>query len=648
MLEIAYIIFAVVAVLFGTCLTIFIKSYRSYQDEDADIPEDKTDKPRKRIKPETEAPSVPEDKTDKPRKRIRPETEAPAPVTSSPSEPKPEIKPEKPEEPEDKPEEIDISATRVSTADEMAKLRAAAPKPAEKAPEPPKPEKQPVPAAPVDEDDDGKQKLLPVILIAIAIIALVAVIAVIFTFNSTPKETAEEPPETITATVQDIQLQQTFNGRITSPDILTSMFAATGEITDLSVKEGDFVTSGTVIYTIDSSNIQARIDLLNERLASLADSRTASGRTTVASPVSGTVTAVRAADGEKVSAKDVIAEITIPADHRVSVALTTHVSIGDKVSVSTNGTTVQGTVTAVNRVNNAPDDDEDEDDDEEKDTPTYNATVTFTTSAAVGSTATVTVSGEKFTGSVTKGRISTVSVTAGVSGTLTSIRIDEGDSISEGDTIATVEVQRQTSAGESFDERELRLEIEQLNSQLENYTVKASADGYVQKLYLKKGDNAAVGMSAVAIVPSTGLVLAIEMNAEIAEALVVPRQALFRIRRAGNFPSEVWSSIDTDADYTSVLDTLTPNDDGSKYVGYVTLEDPTLFRDGMTAQVTINTYAAYNAVTVPKELVKDGKVNILTDSGQIVAVPVETGITTEDGYTEITGGLTISDRIVAE
>ncbi len=826
MLEIASVVLAVVAVLFGVCLTIFIKSYQKYTNDDDDYePEERPEKRRKKQGEGTDRAANPDrpkktgvtERSEQPERREKPaerpkaanleksekavkvekvekaaeatasektgkidlaklrekpskpagnneaaaaNTGQPKPVmkeTAPAKQPEPTVRDtgsaEQPRPAQESARQKDISDTRISSPDEIRKLRDAAQDPAPKntsrfrlrTPEEPVPVND---APEEDQDEDsGIIKFRPAIIgaSALAAVLIVAVLVVVFVRG---RDRKAEPrlPETVAVTVQDIQLQETLNGKVTSPDVITTMFAATGKVTGLKVKEGDYVSKGNTIYTVDSSNLQARIDLLEERIASLSSSsststRTETTRANITASAGGTVTALRVDSGDTVSTGDIVAEITVPATNQVTVVLKNRISVGQSVSVYSNGATTQGTVRSVSQISAAPADPENGENDEDSDTesvsgsdtgtssessgsgsssantgsddkdtdadtqsgtqsetqtgaqsgsqsenqsntqtgtqsgnqsetqpnnqtggsgqddsktpqPMWSAVISFSSTTAAGSTATVAVNGERVSGNVTKGRTSIVSLSA-TSGGKISFRVGEGDRVNSGSIIATVENQRQvagTSSGgssNSYEAREARLELEQLETELENYTVKATVDGYVQKLFLKEGDTAAVGMNAVVVIPATSLMLAVEMDASLAAGLEVPLAVTYKMIRSSNFDSSVWEELNTTTNQIASIENLVPSESNpDKYIGYITLEDPSLYRDGMMADVNIVSYYAPHAVTVPQELVKDGKVSILREGGQVTEVPVRTGAVTKDGYIEILDGLSSGDRVV--
>lgn len=632
----AIVIFVVIAVLFVICLAIFIKSYLGYREENMEIEEEEYASRKKRVK------------------------EPPAPVLSKPEPPAEPVKtePVKPEEealPEPEAEDkSDGFETRVSTPEEMALIREAG-KAISQQPirRPPVPE--PVTRVHAPEPEPKKSKLIPIVTATAAVIAVVCVAVLIFVIINANRPVEDEDRKTNVATVavttEYIQLHETVTGKITSPDTITSNFAVNGRIEVVNVSEGDTVSQGDVIYVIDSSNLQARIDLLSDKLASVTEKITPQ-TVSVTATSSGTVSKMAVSKGDNVNAGDVIAEIYNSADHTVTVTLTNRVSVGDRVTVSSGGSSVQGTVTSVKEISTASenDDDEDSDDEEEPDTA-WSATVTFSTTYEVGSNATVTVNGEKASGSVNKGRSSTVSVTAGTKGKISELKIKTGDSVSGGDVLAVIEEPLPANAAEfSFEARELQIEIDQLTTELDNYTIKAQTDGYIQKLYHKKGENAVLNMSAVTIIPKDGLSLAIELDAEVKENMTLPAAVSFKMQRSSDFPADVWNKLDTNRTFHATIDnnSLSLSESGDKYVGYVALEDQSLFRIGMTAKVSVTTYYADNAIVIPKELVKNGKVKILNSSGKVETVDVETGVLTSDGGIEIKSGLSKTDRIVTE
>ena len=673
-INVAVTVFAVIAVLFIICLAVFIKSYLGYRNDDNDYIEEEAP-PRKKVKSkETAAASTPEPtKTGVKTTAATPKTEVeaePKPVAEPPkkevkAEPKPAAKPPKNEvktQPAPAAEkqvknDLDSFATRVSTKEEMALIREAERTSAASAP---KPTPTPVPDSTQNRDDDEPRssKLIPIVTITAAVIAVLCIGALVYTLVDF-RRPAQEGDSIVTAavTTEDIILQETITGKISSPENITSIFAATGSIDDVLVSEGDFVSKGDAIYVIDSSNLQARIDLLNERLDSI-NAQTKPETVSVTSSGTGVISRMTVSVGEEVEIGDTIAEINIAAEHSVTVTLNNHISTGDRVTVNLGSSSVQGSVASVrelhvNSSGNAENDDDDEDRDDEDDkddeVSTWTAVISFTTTAEVGSTVTVTANGERASGSVTKGRSSTATITAKANGKISELRLRTGSSVSTGDVIAVIEKPVSAStASSSFDARELQLEIEQLSSELENYTLRASTDGYIEKLFLKKGENAVLNMSAVTLAPVDNLSLEIELSASVAENMTLPAAVSYKMQRNNDYSAEVWDKLDPNRIFHATIDSLTPSSGGDKYVGYIVLDDQSLFRSGMTAKVTVTTYSSYNAVVVPKDIVTDGKVKVLNASGEVEEVEVETGAETTNGKIEIKSGLSRADKIIIE
>ncbi|MGN1097498.1 MAG: biotin/lipoyl-binding protein, partial [Clostridia bacterium] len=302
MLTIAFIILAVLALLFGTCIFVFIRNNRDDGDENLYEENRKrktVTKPAEEIRPEqkpieepaAEVKAVPKAETAQQTRRIElPEEESAAP----------------PAEAED---------TRVATDAELLSMQAAAAETAAKKAAEPEKETE-------IEDEGRKINLVPIIAVSAALLLVLCIAAFAMVRHEANKHIAGNvtPPETITATVSNIRQQAKFNGTIEceSPEI--SIFAAGGRIEDVKVKEGDLVSKGDVIYVLDSSNLEERIDLLNQKMKTLTvtEEKTVEDNKYITAYSDGTITKIYASAGDRVTEKTPVAEVTGTADYKVT------------------------------------------------------------------------------------------------------------------------------------------------------------------------------------------------------------------------------------------------------------------------------------------------------------------------------------------
>lgn len=723
MLPVVIAIFFVIAVLFGVCLFVFVRSYKSYSSEDDelydDIPEEKPRGKRpaseasEKVKakgtgPETKskagAKSAPKTgAAPEPKTGAKPATKAeakPVPKAETKPEPKAETKPDSNGFSKPAGDELGGFDTRVATKDEMRMLRSAAAEksaagdsaghtaaadsgaktsvPAAKTASAPAKITAAGPSAETtakktDGAGEKNSKLVPIVTAVAASVAIICIAALAFVLISsrTPSDDeGDDRPETIALSYEDVEDVREDEYKITSPATLTAVFAADSKITDVKVEEGDFVKKGDAIYELDGTSCQEMIDLLEERLESI-DLSGAAKNVNVSAGASGVVTDVRVSVGSTVTSGMVIAEITGSARHSLSVTVGSPLSVGDDISVTSGGVTAHGTVTTVRPVSPAPSDEEDgdggEDGDEtgdggesgddgdggeDEEETAWAAVISFSSAGNVGATGTVTVDGKSYTGQVTRGRGSVSNVTATASGTVADLDIRPGDTVDAGDTVAEIETPASAQyADNEFEAKETQIQLDEYRQKLENYTVKAVADGYVQELFHKKGETVARDMKAVTIVPQDSLALEVKLDAETAENMTLPAPVSFKVKKTSDFPEDVWENLSPDDKFNYTIDSLAPADDDSGvYVGYVALtdDDQSLFRSGMTVDASVVVYYRYNALVIPENLVKKGKVKVMDENGEIKEVAVETGVRNKTGGIEIRDGIERTYRLVTD
>ncbi len=694
MLEIAFIILAALIVLFGLCAFAAVRS--GYEDDDTGEPEEAgeetqdedeasenaarearvEERRRKREKRRAEkaaaqkaeaeriaaekAASAAEafEKASEPRSELQSEPQS-EPQGGPRNEPQgdvgatrrielPKDMAEEPE-PKDTPACDDLDKTRKVTKEELKQLRAAAAVDSAEAPEEPAvgSDYDGVRDGEDDDDDEGGINPVPFIIggaVALAVLGGVAFGLVrgdIFKKN----DGLVHEPKTVTATVSNIVQESEFMGTIKSetPDVRS--FAAAGKVKSVNAAEGDHVQKGQTLYVLDSSAIEERISLLRQRLNNAKTTRetTVEDETSVKAGSSGAVTVLNFDEGDSVSSGDVIAQIANVSDYRVTLDFdaedTGTVNNGDAADVSIGGDVVSGTVTNVKLV-----------DEEEDEVPLYRLTISFRGGEA-GAQAGATVNGAKSLGtaSVAAGNRTSSTVRATATGRISDLRVEEGGSVSEGDVVAVITTSRSVTETDTdeLQAKDLNLQIEQLESELANYTLKADTGGYLQKLYLKAGDNAAVNMQAAVIIPDGSLYLDVALDEKDSD-LTVPAVARFTLLKTAEsgVPDEAWQNVDLFAERSGIMDSVAPSaEEPDSFSGHIDIDDQTGLVEGMNAKVSVVTYSAYDALLLPKELVKDGRVTVWR-AQKAEEVPVKTGITTDDGYVEIVGGITAVDKVV--
>ncbi|MCH5187421.1 MAG: biotin/lipoyl-binding protein [Oscillospiraceae bacterium] len=680
MLEIAVLVLVVLLVLFGICAFLTIRSLRDEDDYD-DEPEafesdeDTPEKPKRAKKPKKE-PEIAAEKAPEEPVKVNADPKA---KTEKKPESKPESKPEKVEAklkspmpvnetpagdsgetrrivlPSEKPAAVkddDKFRTRVVTKEEMAQIKAAATeaeapavKNAVKLKDEPLTVTDNIEA---DEDDIGFNPV-PFVIVGVVLLLVLAAVAFLMVrssmVNSHDNGIVNEP-KTITATVSNIIQETDFAGSIECdfPDV--RYFAAGGKVKSVNVAEGDHVQRGQVLYTIDSSSLEERIELLNQRLenATVTEEKTVEDNVEIRATAAGTIGSLNVSEGSSVREGDTIASMSSVSDYRVTLDFdaeqTGKIVSGDTAKVKFAGETIDGTVTAVRET-------------EDDDTSIYTVTISFRPSTAAMGRAGAEINGISGTGNgdVVSGSKVTTVIRASHSGTVSDIRVKNGDNVREGAVIAVLSTTGTVteSRTDELAAQDIKLQIEQLENELQNYTVKAEVSGYVQHLYLKEGDNTAVNMQAAIVIPDGSLYLKVAVDEENAD-MTVPATARFKLVKTNDasVPDEAWKKVSTSTEYTGIMDAVSPDpDNAKKYSGHIILDEQVNLRAGMIAAVSVVTYSKYDALLVPAKLIHDGKVSVWR-ANRIEEVPVVTGITTDDGFVEIISGINGVDKIVVD
>lgn len=498
------------------------------------------------------------------------------------------------------------------------------------------------------EEKEGGVNLVPIVAVCAAVLVLLAAAAFVLIRNDAKRHEAENvsQPETMTALVENIRQETELNGEFKCENPSVRYFTASGKVTGLNVKEGDRVKKGQTIYELDSSSIKERMDILEERLknATVTEEKEVEKSESLKAASAGTVR-IRVAVGDEVDSGETVAVISGLSDCRVSLEFEGEeeglISDGDAASVSSGGKTYEGKVSSVseNKIENG----------DGGVLIIYKAEVSFSGGSS-GESASVSVNGLKANGSVKASGGDETSVKAQVSGKITAVSVRDGAQVDEGDAIATVAYTEKVSETKTdeLEAKDIKIQLEQLETELKNYTVTADADGYVKKLYVKKDENAAINSQAVVIIPDNSFCLTFSIDREHAENMTVPTAVSYSIVKSSDadIPASAWEKVDTDKKYSCVLEDIEPDEENEdSYICRVVPEDQSGLYDGMKAEVKVVTYSAYDALLVPEKYVKDGKVSVWRGS-KAEEVKVETGIITDDGYVEITKGLNSMDKII--
>ena len=267
----------------------------------------------------------------------------------------------------------------------------------------------------------GGRKKFWLIGIALLLVLTIASALLLNPFANTVKSSVTVVNEVRSGTAQlgTITENYTSGGTIAAAEAQTVTLAGNITLTSWAVSEGDYVEAGTLLATADKNSALTAIsdvnDLLEKLDAAIEESRSETGATSVTAPAAGRVMQVYAQSGDAVT--DVMYEYGALALLSLDGLLAADIesdtlTLGDKVTVTLpDGTALEGTVASRSE-----------------------STVTVTvsdTEATLGDTVTVSDSDGAALGTAEL-RINSELCVVGYEGTISSVGISEGKTVSAG------------------------------------------------------------------------------------------------------------------------------------------------------------------------------------------------------------------------
>lgn len=431
-------------------------------------------------------------------------------------------------------------------------------------------------------------------------------------------------------------------GTVTYADNYTIVPTVSGTVTECTFQEGDSVTAGQTLYTIDSDAledqiVQAQLSV-DSAQASLSQAQAACADLTVVSHASGSVTAVNVHVGDMISAGTPVAQVvdslnlklTVPFSLEDAAALTP----GSAAVISFPGMadTLTGTVVRV------------------YDTPValsgsrtgVNVEFSFRNpgTLASGASAMASVNGVQCMEAGTIAYATEQAIYSAQSGQVLTLSIQEGESITAGQTILTLKNDSLTNAvtNASLQVRSAQTSLSQLMDQRADYTVTAPVDGTILSRTVKQGDLASAGNPMAVLAQPDALCV----HASIDE------QYIDRVGTGQSVSITFTTDTGEQRTYTGsvrrVEDTGVTSGGVTDYTVEIALDNTDGLRDGMNVSVSILTEGKENCLRVPVKAVDGDTVQVLRN-GKTETVTVETGLWGSD-YVEILSGITEEDTIV--
>ncbi len=451
---------------------------------------------------------------------------------------------------------------------------------------------------------------------------------------------------------RDITAQITGSGTLEAANSYSVTSLAEGSILTADFEEGDQVEEGTVLYTIDTSDLsgsleQARISLeqaqrsYNSRVKDLE-------KLSVTAPKTGRVLSLEVEEGDDVSAGQTVATLrnsdvmtlTVPflADEAAGF------SVGQRAAVTLESTfeTLEGTVSKVDRADTVLE---------------GNRIVRYVTvevanpgALSVSQTGSATIDGCASAGSAAFAYAAEQAITAEVSGQVAAIRAREGDRVDRGDVLLTLTSDSLDdslqSAADSLRNAELSLESRQ--DQLNNYTITSPIRGTVIDKNYKAGETSEAGKVLCSIYDLSYLTMTLSVDElDISDIAVGQRVEI----TADAVEGKTYTGV-----VTKVSVAGTSSGGTTTYPVTVRIDETEGLLPGMNVDAAITLQSASGVLAIPSGALNRGNTVLVTadspsaangtaiEGGDYCSVPVEIGAS-DSSYIEIISGLQEGDTV---
>lgn len=484
------------------------------------------------------------------------------------------------------------------------------------------------------------KKQIIIISAAVAVAAAVAVVAVV-------KKSSKKKNDSATATARvtrgSISRVLEGSGTLEAIDQYEVSALVSGDVTADFFEEGDMVSKDQVLYKIDASSIEKNIDkaqnALSQSKMSYSEAVEAYGDLTVSAPCKGVIKTLYIKNGDNIKTGDRVCDIvdsdtmTLEIKFLSSQAGGIYSGQAANIEMTGGGGSYMGTVKTVSSgstVNSLG-------------VPVTNVEISVTNPGAIttGDTATAVVGGTACAEPGTFKYSHEETVTAKASGKVRNLSLIEGDRVSAGRTILTIEsssVSNQVKKS-ALSVSDAELSLKGLQDDLDQYSISSPIAGKVIQKTVKAGDKVASqqGSTSMAVIADLSA-LTMTMNIDELDISSVKVGQDVEVT-ADALENQVFHGV---VNKVSVI--------GTSQNGVTTYPVEVLLSDventdlipGMNVSATIVLEKKDDVLLIPTTAVKRGNKVKMLGSGE--EVEIETGI--DDGtQVEVLSGLSEGDQV---
>ena len=491
----------------------------------------------------------------------------------------------------------------------------------------------------------------------ITAVVCVAAVAAAVLLPKNSKKAVQASTQYMETALERRDITNTFSGSgtISAANTYTVKSLVKGTVLTADFEVGDTIKKGTVLYTIDSSDVATSVEkaqlALEQAQRSYDDTADAQY---IRSVIGGTVASIKVKAGDYVTAGQEIA--TVRDDSSLLLTLefpaadASGFAVGQAAEVILNGTfeTLSGTVQAVAGT----------------DTISSGNLLVRTVTIAVKNNGSLTtaqaasaiINGVSALASARFDYQHQQTVTATTSGTVAAVCVKEGTAIEANTAIVQLsgtELSRQVqSAADSL--LNAQLSMSDTQKQMENYTIPSPISGTVIQKNVKAGDTVGTDTTASETLCTIYDLSYLEMtlNVDELEILSIKEGQTVTIT-ADAIPDRTFTGV-----VTSVSAAGTTTGGTTTYPVTIRIDDTGDLLPGMNATAEIEVSSASNALAVPNGSVVRGNYVLVTKDSPSAAnavqdmtapdgyvyVKITTG-TSDDDYIEVASGLQEGDTI---
>ena len=451
--------------------------------------------------------------------------------------------------------------------------------------------------------------------------------------------------------VRDVSNTLSGTGTLNPANTYTVKSLVEGKVLTGEFEEGDVLDEGSILYTLDSSDASTNFEKAEIAMQQAQRSYDkVVDRQYVRAEVDGTVSTLKVAKGDEVTSGQEVAIIRDSSRMLLTLefpaADAANFSVGQTAQVTLDGTFEQldGTVTSVTGT------------DALSTGNLLTRTVTVAVRNAGGLTtaqaATASINGVSSIGSATFGYQAERTLTAQAAGTVTSIHVQEGQTVAKDDILIELSGDDLTESIQSASEtlRSAEISLQNLQDTMANYTVTSPISGTIIEKDAKVGDAVKSGDTLCVIYDLNYLEMVINVDELQISSLTVGQKV------------QITADAVQDKNYVGTVTRVsmkgTSNGGTTTYPVTIRIDETDGLRPGMNANAEIVVAEAANALTVPNAaIVRGGYVLVTQDSPSaskadttmeapegFVYVAVKTGVS-DDDYTQIVSGIQEGDTI---